>query len=156
MPHSNQPPASRWPFGNENATTRSRRAALAYRAALRLNNRQLCDQIDQTLTEYGETWVTETEVTVDPDGLDELTTAEAAGLAHVPEYEIRRWATLCACPSSPKPHPPATAHPDAPVQPLLPRFARRGHSTTYLARDVVAAAEKVRGPVGLPPIESVR
>jgi hypothetical protein len=130
---------ARWPFVNDHPLTRSRRAALAYRAALRLNNRSLCDQIDQTLVGYGETWVVEAEVTIDTDGLDEVTTTEAAELAHVPAWQIRHWA--------------ATPDPDRPGRMLLPTFGKRGKQNTYLARDVAAVATRKKGPVGLPPID---
>ncbi|MEV6964287.1 hypothetical protein AB0M47_04150 [Hamadaea sp. NPDC051192] len=55
---------------------------------------QVIDQLDQTLAEYGEGWVLQTEVTVESDGMDAITTAQAAELVHVPAHEIRRWATV--------------------------------------------------------------
>lgn len=128
-----------WPFVNDHPLTRSRRAALAYRAALRLNNRNLCDQIDRTLVGYGETWVVEAEVTIDTDGLDAVTTTEAAELVHVPAWQIREWA--------------CTPDPDRPGRMLLPKFGKHGKQNTYLARDVVAIATRKRGPVGLPPVD---
>lgn len=127
-----------WPWPNDTALTRARRVTLSYRAALRLNNRALCDQLDETMTAFGETWVAEAEVAAEPDGMDAVTTAEAAELVHVPEHEIRRWATQ--------------PHPEDPGRMLLPRFRRRGRAMTYLVRDVVAAAKIKGGPVGLPPM----
>jgi hypothetical protein len=129
---------STWPFVNDHPLTRSRRAALAYRAALRVNNKSLCDQIDTMLVDYGETWVVDAEVTVESDGLDEVNTAQAAELAHVPAWQIRQWAS--------------TEDPAQPGRMLLPRFGKDGRQNTYLAKDVVAIARRKNGPVGLPPV----
>lgn len=136
------PAAGGWPFPGENAIAKARRVAMAYRAALGLNNRPLRDEIDASMVELGETWVTaaDAEITYHGDGMDALTTAEAAEVAHVPTYEINRWATL--------------EWPGEPGRPLLPRFRRKGRSMTYLARDVVAAARIKRGAVGLPSMDS--
>lgn len=130
-------PTTAWPWPHDTALTRARRVALSYRAALRLNNRALCDQVDTALVERGESWVLEAEVTVEPDGMDAITTNEAAKLVHVPPHEVRRWATL--------------KDPRNPGRMLLPRFRRKGKEMTYLVRDVHDAARFMRGPVGLPP-----
>lgn len=131
------PAPSRWPWPGENALARARRVALAYRTALGAQNRGLRDLIDEEMADMGETWVrAEREVTYAGDGMDALTTAAAAELAHVPTYEINRWACM--------------QWPGEPGRPLLPRFRRQGRSMTYLARDVVAAARVMRGDAGLP------
>lgn len=132
-------PAPRWPFPGDNAIARARKVAQAYRAALGLQNRALRDDIDEAMCEAGETWVTEREIVWAGDGMDALTTAQAAELAHVPTYEVSRWATM--------------EWPGEPGRPLLPRFRRQGRTMTYLARDVVAAARVRRGSAGLPSVE---
>lgn len=132
-------PAVPWPYPRDNPLTRARRIAMAYRAALGANNRALRDQLDQTFVQRGEAWVMEAEVTNEADGLDAVTTAEAAALVHVEEWEIRGWAT--------------EDDPRTPGRKLLPRFKRSGRSMTYLVRDVVDAARFKHGPVGLPQID---
>lgn len=131
------PAAAGWPWPGDNAVARARKALQVYRAALGLQNRALRDEIDSSMVDMGETWVVaEQEITYAGDGMDALTTAEAAELAHVPPYEINRWATM--------------GWPGEPGRPLLPRFRRQGRTMTYLARDVVAAARVRRGDAGLP------
>ena len=130
------PAAPRWPWPGENALARARRVAQAYRAALGASNRAIRDEIDEAMAEVGETWIRDQEITYNGDGMDALTTTQAAELAHVPPYEINRWATM--------------QWPGVPGRPLLPRFRRQGRTMTYLARDVVAAARVRRGDAGLP------
>ncbi len=127
-----------WPWPGDNELTRARKVAMAYRTALGANNRELRDEIDRSLAEVGQTWMLDVVATVEPDGLDEVTTAQAAELAHVPPHRIRAWAV--------------EQHPTDPGRALLPRFGRRGKQTTYLVRDVHAAALIKRGSVGLPPL----
>lgn len=134
------PPAGRWPFPADNAIARARKVALAYRAALGLQNRHLRDEIDASMCEVGETWVSEQEIVYAGDGMDALTTAEAAAVAHVATYEISRWACM--------------EWPGEPGRPLLPRFKRKGRAMTYLAGDVVAAARVRRGSAGLPSLDA--
>ena len=133
------PAGPRWPWPGDNAVARARKVAQAYRQALGLQNRALRDELDETMREYGETWVGEQEISYAGDGMDALTTAQAAELAHVPAYEIQRWAGM--------------PHPDIPGRQLLPRFGKSGRSCTYLARDVVAAARLRRGGAGLPSVD---
>jgi hypothetical protein len=125
-----------WPWPADTALTRAKKVAQAYRAALGANNRALRDRLDAVMLDYGQSWVLDLVVPVSDDGLEEWTTAEAAEHVHETPHRIRTWAT--------------ETDPDDPGRPLLPRFGRRGRETTYLARDVLAAARKKRGPVGLP------
>ena len=135
------PAAGGWPWPGENAVARARRITQSYRQALSLNNRRLRDELDAGFVELGETWVLgEQEITYNGDGMDALTTAEAAEVAHVPTYEINRWACM--------------EWPGEPGRPLLPRFKPRGRTMTYLAGDVVAAARVRRGSVGLPSMDT--
>lgn len=130
----------KWPWSGDNSITRARKVALAYRAALGLNNRTLRDQIDETMIAYGQTWVTDQEIVTESDGMDAVTTNEAASLAHVPPYEIRRWACM--------------PDPRNPERMLLPRFKKSGREMTYLVANVVSAAEYVRGAIALPQVAS--
>lgn len=125
-----------WPWPADTELTRARKAAQMYRHHLGAWSREIRDQLDAVMLEYGQSWVLDLEVTTEPDGLEALTTSRAAALVHVPPHRIRAWAT--------------EPHPHRPGERLLPRFGREGRETTYLARDVVAAARIKRGPVGLP------
>lgn len=132
--------AEKWPWPRDDATTRARKVALAFRAALGLNNRALRDEIDQTMLAYGQTWLVDQEIVTDADGMDAVTTREAAALAHVPDYEIRRWATI--------------EDPRNPGRMLLPRFKKSGREMTYLVAHVVSAAKYMHGDFGLPQVAS--
>ena len=133
-------PGGGWPWPADNAVARARKVAQAYRQALGAQNRPLRDELDAGMVEMGETWVVaEQEIVYAGDGMDALTTAQAAELAHVPTYEISRWACM--------------EWPGEPGRPLLPRFRRQGRTMTYLARDVVAAARVRRGSPGLPSVD---
>lgn len=129
----------KWPWPRDDATTRARKVALAFRAALGANNRALRDSIDETMLAYGQTWIVDQEIVTESDGMDAVTTREAAALAHVPEYEIRRWATL--------------DDPRNPGRKLLPRFKRQGREMTYLVDHVVSAAKYVHGDFALPQVD---
>jgi hypothetical protein len=124
---SRQPPG-RWPYPTDDATDRARRVALMYRERLRTlgtHGRAAADQCDEVAVGFGETWMVETPVVIDPDR--ELTGDLAAELVRVSESTIRKWATQ-------------TEHPEQPGQPLLKPFGWHGRRRTYLARDVLAAA----------------
>jgi hypothetical protein len=123
-----------WPWAGDTELTRARKVAQAYRAALGANNRTLRDQLDATMVSHGQTWVLDLVATTAPDGLDEMTTKEAAELVHVPPHRILAWAS--------------ERGPDG--RPLLPKFGKRGRESTYLVRDIAAAARIKNGPVGLP------
>ncbi|MFJ1539309.1 hypothetical protein ACIODS_12270 [Micromonospora chalcea] len=118
----------RWPNWLDNPTQRARTVARMYRAHLRAARPDLCDQADETASQFGETWMLEREEPIDPDR--ELTTAEAAALVNVPPQRIREWACL--------------NRRDDPNRKVLPRFGKRGRETLYLAGQVLEAAALVR------------
>jgi hypothetical protein len=113
-----------WPWPDETPATRARRLARAYRAVAARADPHATRTVDQRAAGWGETWMLDTEQTVDDDR--ELTTAEAAELVNVAPQTIRKWACL--------------NHPEQPGRKLLPRFGRRGRETLYIAADVRAAA----------------
>lgn len=123
---TNQPDL--WPNPTDGPVARARKVAHMYRAYLRAQNRTLCDQADQVAVGFGQDWVVESEVQVEPG--QALTTAEAAELVKVHPDTVRKWACM--------------EHPERPGERLLPRFKRRGRERTYLAEHVLAAAAAVR------------
>lgn len=117
----------RWPNPLDTPTLRARAVARMYRAHLRAARPDLCDQADQTAAGFGEDWMLERPEVIEPDR--ELTTAQAAALLNVPARTIRDWACLDRADGQGK---------------VLPRFAKRGRETVYLAGSVLAAAALIR------------
>jgi hypothetical protein len=125
---NDQPSRNPWPWAVDTDLDRARRVANMYRGRLKLAAPDSCDQADELMRTYGETWMLDKLDIIDPDA--ELTTAQAAELAKVPVERIRKWA--CA------------DHPEKPGEALLPRFKKRGRERTYLAANVLAAAAAIR------------
>jgi hypothetical protein len=121
---NDQPRRGAWPNPLDTPLDRARRIAGMYRARLRALDTAACDELDDTVRAFGETWMLDKPDLVDPDR--ELTTAEAAAYARVSQDMIRHWARL--------------KHPKDPGKPLLPRFGWRGRERTYIAAKVVEAA----------------
>lgn len=84
-----KPSRNQWPNDGDTPLQRARRIALAYREHLKTTNPALCAAVDDMAAHFGEIWVIETLVTVDPEAL--LTTTEAADLAGVDAETIRQW-----------------------------------------------------------------
>lgn len=122
-----QPPG-RWPYPADDPTTRARKIALMYRAALGTTNPNLRDECDATAVSYGETWMIDRPQIIEPD--QEITGDLAAELVHVSESTIRKWATM--------------DHPEQPGRKLLPACGWSGRRRTYLAVNVLAAAAALR------------
>jgi hypothetical protein len=99
-----------------------------YRARLRALDRAAADECDTVAAGFGEDWMLDREMVVEPHR--EVTTAEAARLVNVHPDTIRRWACM--------------NHPERPDDPLLPRFKMRGRERTYLAESVRLAASAMR------------
>lgn len=118
----------RWPNHLDTPVHRARAVARMYRAHLRAVRPDLCDQADATAASFGEDWMLDRPEIIEPDR--ELTTAEAAALVNVTPQRIREWACL--------------NHPLDPGRALLPRFAKRGRETVYLAGQVLEAAAVIR------------
>lgn len=118
----------KWPYGGDSDVERARKVALMYRQHLRAQSVEVCDQLDRTVVEFGETWAAPHVMGHQPE--DAITTAEAAEMAGVTPEMIRHWARL--------------PHPDDPAQPLLPRARRQGREMTYRVMHVTAAMEAYR------------
>lgn len=76
-----------WPYPGDSPLAIARKVAIAYRTHLRSIAPHLCDQLDDTMRTYGQTWVVPTLVTVPDDAT--LTAAQAAEYLHVSVARIR-------------------------------------------------------------------
>ncbi|PZG10295.1 hypothetical protein C1I95_28145 [Micromonospora craterilacus] len=127
-PDHDKPTNPRWPNPLDEPLHRARAAGRMYRQLLRTARPDLCQQADDTLSSFGETWMLERPEVIEPDR--EVTTAEAAALANVTPLKIRKWAS--------------TDRKDQPGVRILPRFDKRGRETVYLAGHVLEAASLVK------------
>lgn len=118
----------KWPWPGESPLDRARRIAISYRTHLHAKAPQVCAELDRAAVAVGEGWIAPHLVAHEPT--DPLTTSQAAEMAGVSVWLVRRWACM--------------THPDRPDEPLLPRYRRIGREMTYLAQHVEAAAEAYR------------
>lgn len=116
--------APRWPFPGWTPLAIRTHVAGVYREHLRLNNRSLCDHVDEVMVGFGQLWVVPRPAVIDP--AQAVTADLAAELVSRPETTIRWWATL--------------PHPTIAGRALLPRYGWEGRRRTYLAGDVIEAA----------------
>lgn len=121
----------RWPWPGDTPAQRARRIANSALTMLIKSDPEGAELLVGQAHVFGETWFGPTIVSRDLE--DEVTTVEAAQLAHVKPGTIRRWA--------------CTEHPDptraAAGETLLRQFKMRGRSRTYLIQDVMEAARTV-------------
>ena len=117
-----------WPWPGDTPLERARRIANSLLTYLTTDHRQ---QVVTMAHAYGEMWLGESVVIYADD--QAITTQQAAEMFGVPEYEVRRWATM--------------RHPEDPERVLLPRYGRDGKWTTYLVehlREARAALRRTR------------
>ena len=80
---------SSWPHAGDNAVTRARRVAQAYRERLREVAPDACAGMDDRMRQLGQTWIVPEKLAHELDDL--VTTAVAAELAGVEQRTVHAW-----------------------------------------------------------------